>query len=124
MADAYMFPADFPEPRIPWLTNAGDSYGMEIQDSTITTTSDANYKHTRPRTTRMIHTWTFSWTRVSAADFAKLKAFWETVGTFQQFAWKNWMDGKTYSARFTTTPLNWQENYPHGWQGSLKFEEV
>nr|DAH62229.1 MAG TPA: minor tail protein [Caudoviricetes sp.] len=124
MADAYTFPEDFPEPRIPWSTNAGDSYKLSIQDSTITTTSDANYKHTRPRTTRMIHTWTFAWTRVTAADFAKLQAFWLQVGTFQQFAWKNWMDGKTYSVRFSTSPFSWQEDYPHGWQGTLAFEEV
>lgn len=123
MADTYTFP-EFDEPIISSATSGGDSYRVNVQDSTISTTSDANYKHTRPRTTRMIHSWTFAWNCVSESNFKKLKAFYEKVGTFQQFAWKNPADGVTYSVRFTDSPFTWQENYPVGYQGTLTFEEV
>ncbi len=123
MAEAYTFPADFPEPNLPAASNSGDSYKIKLQDSTISTTSDANYKKTRPRTTRMIATWTYAWVGVSWANYDKLEAFFRKVGTFQQFAWKDWNTQKTHVVRFAEA-LEWQENYPIGWQGTLKFEEV
>lgn len=122
MADTYTFP-DIGEPNLPVSSNCGDSYKVKSQDSTISTTSDANYKHTRPRTTRMIRTWTFAWVGMKQEKYDLLMDFWSKVGTFQSFSWKNWMDGKTYLVRFSGA-LEWQENYPYGWQGSLSFEEV
>lgn len=71
----------------------------------------------------MIETWTYAWTGVNAADFAKLKTFFRTVGTFQQFEWTDWNTGEVHVVRFLDA-LEWQENYPYGWQGTLKFEEV
>lgn len=122
MASVYQFP-DIGTPKVASATNCGDSYKLEIQDSTISTTSDANYKHTRPRTTRMLRTWTFVWNSVSESDYRKLQEFYMKVGTFQQFEWTNPMDGNNYAVRFTES-LNWQEYYPYGWRGTLKFEEV
>lgn len=123
MAETYTFPTDFPEPNIASSSGAGDSYKDKLQDSTISVTSDANYKKTRPRTTRMVETWTYAWVGVNDADFAKLKAFFGQVGTFQQFAWRDWNTKKDHVVRFIEA-LEWQENYPYGWQGTLKFEEV
>ena len=123
MAEIYTFPTDFPEPNIASSSGAGDSYKDKMQDSTISVTSDANYKKTRPRTTRMVETWTYTWVGVNDADFAKLQAFFRQVGTFQQFAWRDWNTKKDHVVRFIEA-LEWQENYPYGWQGSLKFEEV
>lgn len=123
MAEIYTFPTDFPEPNIASVSGAGDSYKDKLQDSTISVTSDANYKKTRPRTTRMIETWTYAWVAVSAADYAKLKSFFRQVGTFQQFEWTDWNSGETHVVRFADV-LEWQENFPIGWQGALKFEEV
>lgn len=123
MAETYTFPTDFPEPNIASSSGAGDSYKDKLQDSTISVTSDANYKKTRPRTTRMVETWTYTWVGVNDADFAKLQAFFRQVGTFQQFAWQDWSTKKDHVVRFIEA-LEWQENYPYGWQGTLKFEEV
>lgn len=118
----YVFP-DIAKPNIPSASNAGDSYKENIQDSTISTTSDANYKHTRPRTTRMIHTWTFSWSALSETDYKKIKSFWEQVGTFQSFTWKNPDTGEKHLVRFAEA-FEFQENYPVGFTGKLAFEEV
>lgn len=123
MAETYTFPTDFPEPNIASTSGAGDSYKDKLQDSTISVTSDANYKKTRPRTTRMVETWTYAWVGVSKADFDKLKAFFWQVGTYQQFQWTDWNTGTAHVVRFIEA-LEWQENHPYGWQGVLKFEEV
>lgn len=123
MAETYTFPTDFPEPNLASSSNAGDSYKDMLQDSTISVTSDANYKKTRPRTTRMVETWTYAWVGVSKADFDKLKAFFRQVGTYQQFQWTDWNTGTAHVVRFIEA-LEWQENHPYGWQGVLKFEEV
>lgn len=122
MSISYTFP-NVGEPNISSATNSGDSYKVKSQDSTISTTSDANYKKTRPRTTRMVRTWTFSWVAMSNEKYALLMDFWNHVGTFQQFEWTNPIDNEVYVVRFAE-PFEWQENYPYGWQGSLKFEEV
>ena len=123
MAETYTFPTDFPEPNIASVSGAGDSYKDKLQDSTISVTSDANYKKTRPRTTRMVETWTYAWVGVSKADFDKLKNFFWQVGTYQQFQWTDWNTGTAHVVRFIEA-LEWQENHPYGWQGVLKFEEV
>ena len=99
MAETYTFPTDFPEPNIASSSGAGDSYKDKLQDSTISVTSDANYKKTRPRTTRMVETWTYTWVGVNDADFAKLQAFFRKVGTFQQFAWRDWNGGRRRNGR-------------------------
>lgn len=115
---------DIIEPNISSADGCGDSYKISIADSTISTTTDANYKHTRPRTTRMIHTWTFSWVGMSDADYNLLQVFFETVGTFQSFSWVCPINGVAYSVRFASAFNDWQHDYPYGWHGSLKFEEV
>ena len=122
MAEKYVFPT-IQKPKIRYASNAGDSYKESIQDSTITPTSDANYKHTRPRTTRMIHSGTYVWTALSKDDYKKIKAFWEQVGTFQSFEWAEPDTGGKHIVRFSGT-FEWQENYPIGYQGKLTFEEA
>lgn len=112
------------EPNIASADSCGDSYKMSIADSTISTTTDANYKHTRPRTTRMIRTWSFAWVALSDEDYASLTNFFLQVGTFQSFSWANWIDDKTYAVRFADKLTDWQHVHPYGWTGTLKFEEV
>lgn len=114
----------FPDiaPVIPEATNGGSSFTEDITDSTITVTTDANYKKTRPRTTRMISKWTFSWSLVSDADYKTLMDFYRKVGKFDSFTLKNWIDDKEYEVRITEKG-EWQW-YPYGWQGSFTFEEV
>ena len=77
------------EPNIPAANSCGDSYKMSITDSTISTTTDANYKHTRPRATRMLASWSFSWVALSAEEFNVITSFFREVGTFEQFLLKN-----------------------------------
>lgn len=97
---------------------------MSIKDSTISTTTDAHYKQTRPRTTRMVAVWSFSWVALSDEDFSSITDFFRKVGTFQKFEFKNPIDGKLCIVRFAEPMTNWQYVHPYGWQGSLKFEEV
>lgn len=112
------------EPNISAADSCGDSYKMSIKDSTVSTTTDANYKQTRPRTTRMVAVWSFSWVALSDEDFSRIADFFRKVGTFQKFEFKNPIDGKLCIVRFAEPMTNWQYVHPYGWQGSLKFEEV
>ena len=112
------------EPNISAADSCGDSYKMSIKDSTVSTTTDANYKQTRPRTTRMIVTWSFSWVALSDEDFSSITDFFRKVGTFQKFEFKNPATNKSMTVRFSEPLTNWQYVHPYGWQGSLKFEEV
>lgn len=116
------FPQDI-EPKIHSATGCSESYTCQVQDSTISTSTDAGYKHTRPRSTRMIQTFTFAWNSVSKADFARILAFYKKHGTFASFAFVHPLDGKTYTVRFAEA-MNWQYQYPYGWAGTLNFEEV
>jgi len=118
------FPESFPHPKVPKTSGCGNSYKMSVKDSTITTETDANYKLTRPRTTRMRRTWMFAWKAVSAEDMKRLLNFFTKVGTFDSFILRNWIDGRDYEVRFAEPLQDWQEDYPIGWYGSLKFEEV
>ncbi|EHG22295.1 hypothetical protein HMPREF9334_00331 [Selenomonas infelix ATCC 43532] len=121
MADAIKFP-DIGHPCLPTSSGSGSSHTVNVQDSTISTTSDANYKHTRPRTTRMIRTWTFAWNGVPEVLMKKLLAFYRQVGTFQAFSFTDWNMGETHTVRFAEA-LSYQFNYP-GYSFTLKFEEV
>ena len=94
-----------------------------LTDSTITSTTDANYKITRPRTTRVIGSWTYTWLGLSDENYEKLKAFWKKVRTSEEFEFKNYTDGKTYRCRFVDK-FSFRLDYPIGWYGSLQFEEV
>ena len=112
------------EPNISAADSCGDSYKMSIKDSTISTTTDANYKQTRPRTTRMVAVWSFSWVALSDDEFSRLTDFFKKVGTFQKFEFRNPANNKNIIVRFSEPMTNWQYVHPYGWQGNLKFEEV
>lgn len=114
---------DIAMPNISSATNCQDSYKEKIADSVISTTTDANYKQTRPRTTKMIGSWSFSWVGLSEKDYTILKTFFKTVGRFTPFTWINPIDNQEYTVRITSE-WSWQEVFPIGWQGSIAFEEV
>lgn len=117
----YIFP-DIGAPTLSSGTNAGSSYSVQIQDSTISTTSDANYKHTRPRTTRMIATYTYVWNALTKEQKDALVAFFRQVGTFQQFEFTDYDTGEKKTVRFAEA-LKYQFIYPR-YVAALKFEEV
>ena len=121
MAELIKFP-DIGNPCVPTASNSGSSHLVHVQDSTISTTSDANYKHTRPRTTRMVRTWTFTWIAVPEAKLKKLLDFYRRVGTFQSFSFVDWDLKETHTVRFAEA-LSYQFSYP-GYRFTLKFEEV
>lgn len=112
------------EPNISSANGCGDSYKMSIKDSAVSTVTDGNYKMTRPRTTRMLAAWSFSWVALSDEEFKKIDDFFRKVGTFQKFLFNNPMDGKEYTVRFSEPLTDWQYVHPYGWQGKLGFEEV
>lgn len=113
---------DIGEPNLSISSNCGSSYTVQVQDSTITTTSDANYKHTRPRTTKMITTWTYAWNGLTEEQKEVLVSFYHQVGTFQSFTFTDWETNATHTVRFAEA-LTYQYVYPC-YQVTLKFEEV
>jgi len=72
----------------------------------------------------MLASWSFSWVALSAEEFNVITSFFREVGTFEQFLFKNPIDGKAYTVRFAEAMKDWQYVYPYGWQGKLSFEEV
>lgn len=121
MAATLTFP-DVGEPNLSTASGCGSSYTVAVQDSTISTTSDANYKHTRPRTTKMITTWTYAWNTLTEEQKETLVSFFKQVGTFQEFNFTDWETGAAHVVRFAE-PLTYQFVYPR-YQVTLKFEEV
>lgn len=116
------FPTDI-EPNISSATGCSDSYRWKVEDSTISTQTDAGYKHTRSRNTRMIQSFTFSWVAVPKKKFQRLLSFYKQHGTFKSFYFVHPLDGKTYTVRFAKQ-MEWQYQHPYGWTGSFCFEEV
>jgi hypothetical protein len=110
----------FPEISEPTIT--GGSYTEDFKDSTISTTTDANYTVTRPRATRMPGVWTFTWVAMPYDDYYKFIEFYKKVGKSEKFIWVNPIDLKQYIVRITEKG-KWQW-LPYGWQGSVTFEEV
>lgn len=57
-----------PHPVVSRATNAGDTYVEKITDSTVESKTDAGYRLTRPRNTRMPRTFLYAWTCLSEAQ--------------------------------------------------------
>lgn len=110
------------EPNIPSASNCGSSYKEEWIDSTIESTTDALYTKTRPRTTRKLRRWSFSWVGLSNEKYREITDFYRQVGKSQQFLFENPIDGNTYTVRIKEMSA-WQW-YVYGWQGSIAFEEM
>jgi len=121
MASVLTFP-DIGEPCLSVSANCGSSYTVNVQDSTISTTSDANYKHTRPRTTRKIKTWTYAWNDLTEEKKDILVDFFDKVGTYQDFQFTDWEKYEKHTVRFTE-PLAYQFGATR-YIVTLKFEEV
>lgn len=116
------FPENFPPPLVPYATGGGDSYKVTIHDSTIAATTEGGYKITRPRNTRVVHTWTFAWGFLADADYRTLAEFYGKVGRHTPFLYD--MDGiGTVTVRFSNE-FSAQRLEPVGWQVSLSLEEV
>jgi hypothetical protein len=116
-----VFPTTFPPPVVPEA--ASNSFQEDFPDSTISSTTDAKYKITRPRATRMPGTWDYSWVGVSDADYASLITFWKLVnGTSGSFLWTEPISAEQKTVRFSAKG-KWVQ-YAEGWRGNLSFEEV
>lgn len=114
----------FPDIKWPVVPEAvADSYAEDFPDSTISTTTDAKYKITRPRASRMPGTWDYSWVALPPGDYNKLIAFWKEVnGTAGMFLWTEYVSGEQKTVRFSAKG-KWKQ-YARGWNGNLSFEEV
>ncbi len=109
------------QPQIPEAAN--NSFNEDFADSTISTTTTAKYKITRPGASRMPGSWDYAWNALSEADYALMIAFWKQVnGTAGMFLWTEPISGQQKTVRFTTKG-KWQQKHT-GWTGSLSFEEV
>jgi hypothetical protein len=122
--DLLVFPTSFPNPVVP--ETEASSYKEDFKDSTVSSTTDANYTITRPRGTRLPGAWTYLWRGVSAADYQNLINFWNSVnGTAGMFLWTPWFSQirtAQTTVRFTAKG-DWQL-YSEGYRGTLSFEEV
>ena len=117
------FPSSFPIPLFP-ESDSGSAKCDRI-DSTISTTTDANYTITRPRATRKPQKWTFGYKAVSDEDYNTFDAFYQLVGMSEMFYFTP-LVGPTAGERSTvriTAKGDWQR-YFTGWQGTLTFQEV
>lgn len=117
------FPTSFPLPLMP--ESDANSAKHDRKDSTVSSTTDANYTITRPRATRKPQQWTYGWKSISNDDFIILDTFYQSVGKHDMFLFTPWT-GPTAGVQTTvriTEKSEWQY-YHNGWQGSLTFEEV
>lgn len=118
------FPTNFPAPVLPEVES--DSFKEDFKDSTITTTTDANYTITRPRATRKIASWSYSFRAISQEDYTTFINFWLLVGKHSMF-WFTPFTGSTGAGtaklvRFTAKDA-WQP-FQEGWRGGFTVEEV
>lgn len=124
MAVTYTFPADqLQAPVIPRASDSGTTYAHEKADSTIESKVDASYKLTRPRSTRVINSFTYTWTMLTDAEYAILCAFWDQVRKSEAFLFTDYENGQTYTVRFAND-FSFIYDHPVGWRGTLKLEEV
>lgn len=117
------FPVDFPIPLYP--ESDSNSAKHDRKDSTVSSTTDANYTITRPRATRRPQKWKYAWTGISDAKYNVLDLFWQQVGMSEMFLFTPWT-GPTAGMQSVvriTEKGDWQR-YFTGWRGSLSFEEV
>lgn len=119
-----VFLSDFPEPVIPETDSS--SFKEDFKDSTISTTTDANYKITRPRASRMPGSWSYTYRGVTEEQYFALIDFWRlvngTAGMFYFTPYEGPYKGIQKIVRFSAKG-DWQPYY-EGYRGSLSFEEV
>jgi hypothetical protein len=119
-----VFPTNFPEPVLAEVES--NSFKEDFKDSTISSTTDANYKITRPRATRLPGAWTYSWRGVSDTEYLTLINFWNSVnGTAGMFLFTPFYGPHAETqvmVRFSAKG-DWQ-SYHEGYRGTLSFEEV
>jgi hypothetical protein len=119
-----IFPADkIRSPAVTWADNTGDTDIIKQSDSTIETQADGGYKQTRPRNTRHIKTFAYSWTCLTDAELKTIMDFYDSVGKSDMFAFTDYNLKNTYTVRMANEP-SYQLYPPNGWAVSLAFEEV
>lgn len=104
----------------------GNSFKESYLDSTLITTTDANYKITRPRASRQIGTYEYSFRALSEEDYKKLFDFWIAVnGTADMFYFVPYHGvkaGEKIAVRFSKKFE--AQQYVEGYRIDLTFEEV
>lgn len=80
-------------------------FKVSLADKTIRGSMEGGYEHTRPRYTRK-HRRTFStgFTDISQEELDALLAFYDLVGGYKVFNWKNPANGEVYAVRFDQPP--------------------
>lgn len=110
------WPSALPAPRY-------KGFDEDHPDQTISSVSEAGYRISRPRTTRMPGRWTGSWTALTDEQYQMFEAFWKSVhGTSEMFTWMHPKFGTTHTVRFLSKSKFVLTEY--GWQGAVEVEEV
>jgi hypothetical protein len=123
MASNYAFPTTIQDPVVTRASDSGSTYTHSKADSTIESKVDAAYRMTRPRATRVINTYTYSWTGLTDTEYKTLCDFWDKVRKSEAFSFTDYQTGKALTVRFTND-FEFVYDHPFGWRGTLKFEEV
>ena len=77
----------------------------ELEDTTISSPTDAGYVITRQRYSRQRKTWTIRYKNLSADDKKDIEDFISTIdGGASAFYWTCPLDNVTYTVRFTQLP--------------------
>ena len=110
--------------------------GTETVTNTIKSDTDAGYKITRRKYTRVLHTWTLKWTHLSGADYALIDThFQEAGGASAYWVWTHPQTSTEYTVRYKDDNLKFDLSVPGpesatgandgGWySGSIVLEEV
>lgn len=101
MADA-IFPAEL------WTWQDSQYFSVSQEDNAVKGETDGGYVYARRRSTRKPRkTFTTGWTDLSHERYLQAIAFYDQVGTWKVFTYKDPTTNVTYRVRFGA-PLKWQ----------------
>ncbi len=116
-----------PNPTFPDIALPDIGLGESWEDGEIATPMEVGYEQTRPRYTRDRGRWPLKWETepLTAADYATLMAFRETVRGGQILDWTHPVTHTVYTVRAKFGEFRWVDvGGVGGWAGSVDLREV
>lgn len=84
-------------------------YGVELQDSTITSDTEGGYEYTRPRFTRApSRTFKSGFTSLDGAQYEAFEAFWQVNQSHTAFDWTNPATGELIRGRMREPTVKYE----------------
>jgi hypothetical protein len=97
--------ADFVFPTNLWTQQDSKNFTVDQEDNAVKGETDGGYVDARPRHTRKPRKiFTTGWTDVNQATYLEAQAFYDQVGTWGVFTWKDPTTDVTYRVRFDKAP--------------------